>query len=76
MPTEPKRPVAKTAAERMRARRKRLRASGLRLVQFWVPDMRNPKVRAQIRREVAALSKHPENDAIDAWIEAVYEIGD
>ena len=47
MPTTPrktKRP--KTAAERMRGRRARLRAQGLRPIQHWVPDLRNPKVRA------------------------------
>ena len=61
----------KTARERMSARRKRLRAQGLRPVQFWVPDLRNPKVRADLRRQGRLLAKHPENDEIDAWIEAV-----
>jgi len=61
----------KTAKERMSARRKRLRAQGLRPVQFWVPDLRNPKVRADLRRQGRLLAKHPENDEIDAWIEAV-----
>jgi hypothetical protein len=55
----------------MRARRTRLRAAGLRPVQHCVSDLRNPKVRAEIRKEVALLNKHPENDAIDGWIEAV-----
>lgn len=61
------------AIERMRARRERLRAQGLRPVQHWVPDLRNPRVRAAIRREAALLSRHPENAAIDNWIEAVYD---
>ena len=51
----------------------RLRAQGLRLVQHWVPDLRNPKVRAEIRREAELMAQHPENDAIDAWIEAAYD---
>ena len=38
----------KTARQRMQARRVRLRAQGLKPVQFWVPDLRNPRVRAQI----------------------------
>jgi hypothetical protein len=38
-----------------------------------VPNLRDPKVRAEIRREAAILARHPENDAIDAWIEAVYD---
>jgi hypothetical protein len=27
----------------------------------------------EIRREAAMLSQHPENDAIDDWIEAAYD---
>jgi antidote-toxin recognition MazE-like antitoxin len=37
----------------MSARQTRLRAQGLRPVQHWVPDLRNPRVRAEIRREAA-----------------------
>jgi hypothetical protein len=63
----------KTAQERMRARRARLRAQGLRPVQFWVPDLRDPKVRADIRRQGELLARHSENAEIDAWIEAVVD---
>lgn len=76
MPTKPKPVRPKTAAERMRARRERLRAAGLRPVQHWVPDLRDPKIRAEIRRQAALLDKHPENDVIDAWIEAVVDPAD
>ena len=71
MPSSPRKSKAKTPAQRMQARRDRLRAQGLRPVQHWVPDLRDPKMRAALRREIAAMAKHPENDAIDAWIEAV-----
>lgn len=71
MPAKPKPKRPKTARERMSARRKRLRAQGLRPVQFWVPDLRNPKIRADLRRQGRLLAKHPENAEIDAWIEAV-----
>ena len=73
MPTKPKTSTPKTGRERMRTRRTRLRASGLRPIQHWVPDLRNPSMRAAIRREAALLSKHPENAAIDEWIEAVVD---
>jgi antidote-toxin recognition MazE-like antitoxin len=69
--TKPKR--AKTARERMAARRKRLRAQGLRLVQHWVPDVRDPKVRADLLRQGRLLGQHPENAEIDAWIDANYD---
>ena len=70
---KPRRAKPKTARERMSARRERLRTAGLRPVQHWVPDLRSPKVRAEIRRETALLSRHPENDAIDRWIEGAYD---
>ena len=73
MPPNPRDIRPKTAQDRMRARRERLRAQGLRPVQFWVPDLRNPKIRAGIRRQAALLSRHPENDDIDQWIEAAYD---
>ncbi len=82
MPARPKRirgkktpakSAAKPARERMSARRRRLKAQRLRPVQHWVPDLRDPRVRAELRREAALLAQHPENAAIDAWIEAVYD---
>ena len=76
MPTKRKSTQPKTAAERMRAYRARQRAKGLRPVQIWMPDMRDPKVREAIRREAALLDKHPDNAAIDAWIETVVDPAD
>jgi hypothetical protein len=34
------------------------------------------KVRADLRRQVKLMARHPENDAIDAWIEAAYDWSD
>ena len=73
MPAKPKTLRPKTARERMSARRRRLRAKGLRPVQHWVPDVRDPRVRADLLRQGSLLGRHPEHDAIDAWIEAVYD---
>jgi hypothetical protein len=69
MPAKAKKPV-KTARERMTNRRERLRTQGLRPVQHWVPDLRNPRIRAQIRREAALLSQPHE---IDDWIDAAID---
>ncbi len=63
----------KTPQQRMQARRERLRAQGLRPVQHWVPDLRDPKVRAKLRQDAKLLAQRPENDAIDAWVEAIYD---
>lgn len=72
-PKKTKKAKPRTARQRMASRRARLRAQGLRPVQHWVPDLRSPKVLAQIRREVEIMARHPENAAIDDWIEAVYD---
>jgi len=66
----------KTPQQRMAARRARLRAQGLRPVQFWVPDLRDPKVRADLRRQGKLLARHPENAEIDAWIEAATDFSE
>jgi len=74
MPMIPrKKTQPKTPRERMAARRARLRAQGLRPVQYWVPDLRDPKVRAEIRREAKLLARPVENGALDDWIEAAID---
>jgi hypothetical protein len=57
----------------MAARRTRLRALGLRPVQHWVPDLRDPKVRADLRRQAKLIAQQSENEDIDDWIEAAYD---
>ena len=54
--------------------RAQLRAQGLRPVQHWVPDLRDPKILAQLRDEGTRLSQHPENDVIDAWLDEVRDL--
>jgi hypothetical protein len=73
MATTRKKPKPRTPQQRMALRRERLRAQGLRPVQFWVPDLRDPKVLADIRRQAKLMEQHPENDAIDDWIEQVVD---
>lgn len=41
--------------ERMKKYRVRQRASGLRLVQLWVPDTRSPVFAAECRRQSALM---------------------
>lgn len=60
-----------TGAQRVAKRRAALRAQGLRPRQFWVPDLRDPKVRAKIERSVAAINRSlTESDDMD-FIEAI-----
>ena len=74
MATTPKKKAKPpTSQQRNASRRERLRAQGLRRVELRVPDLRDPKVLAEIRREAKLIAQHPENDAIDDWIEQVYD---
>jgi hypothetical protein len=70
MPMTRRKATPKTPRQRMQLRRRRLRAQGLRPVQHWVPDLRDPRIRAEIRREAALLAKPHE---IDPWIEAAVD---
>jgi Protein of unknown function (DUF3018) len=64
------------APHRMRAHRARLRASGLRPVQIWVPDVRNPSLVGEAQRQSLVAADQPgERDAL-AFIEEAADIGD
>jgi hypothetical protein len=39
--------------------RERMRAAGLRPVQFWVPDTRSPEFAAQVRQQCQSLKGDP-----------------
>jgi hypothetical protein len=64
-----------TAAERMKAMRQRQRSRGLRDVRLSVPDARTALVRKRVAKQVAALDRSVEDDAL-AWIETVSEFDD
>jgi hypothetical protein len=76
MATTRKKAKPRTPQQRTASRRERLRAQGLRPVQFWVPDLRDPKVQADIRRQAKLMAQHPENDAIDEWLDAIRDPSD
>jgi hypothetical protein len=57
----------------MTSRSERSPAQKKPLGQFRVPDLRDPKVLAEIRREAKLIAQHPENDAVDDWIEQIYD---
>jgi Antitoxin MazE-like len=59
-------------AERMKAMRERRRRQGLRELRLVVPDARSPAVRRRIAKQVAALDRRDEEEAM-RWIEAVSE---
>jgi len=76
MATTRKRPKPRTPLQRMSSRRERPSAQELRPVKFPVPDLRDPKVAADIRRQAKLMAQHPENDAIDNWLDAIRDPSD
>ncbi len=63
------------AAARMKAMRERRRARGLKELRLVVPDPRSRTVRRRVARQVAALDRSRELEALK-WIEAVAEFDD
>ena len=63
------------AAERMKPMRERRRARGLKELRLIVPDARSKTVRRRVARQVAALDRSRELEALK-WIEAVAEFDD
>jgi Protein of unknown function (DUF3018) len=60
-----------TGAQRVAKRRATLRANGLRPRQIWLPDLRDPKVRADVQADAAALAKQAHRWD-DFWIDMEY----
>jgi hypothetical protein len=67
---------SKQKNRRIKSPRKNVEARPSRRARHSVPDLRDPQMRADLRREGRLLAQHPENTAIDAWIEAVYDDSD
>lgn len=67
MPASPKSPSS--SREKVARHRARRRADGMRLVQFWVPDTRDPAVRAELGRQIATFDPDDEEETM-RWIEA------
>ena len=58
-----------TGAQRVRRRRDKLKAAGLRPVQIWVPDTRAPGFAQECARQSRMIRAAEEQDAFDddAW---------
>ncbi len=60
-----------SARDRARKHREKLRAQGLRPIQMWVLDTRNPAVVAEIKRQCLLLRDDSQEKQILEEIEAV-----
>ena len=60
-----------TSALRVKQHRESLRAKGLRPIQFWLPDTRDPKFIAECRRQSRSLMDDPAEKEILDWMEKI-----
>ena len=60
-----------TGAQRTARYRAAKRAKGLRLKQFWLPDLSDPGVREKIRQSVAEINRRDRESGIMEEIEAM-----
>lgn len=61
----------RSSADRVRRHREALRAAGLRPVQLWVPDTRDPALVEECRRQSRLLSGDRQEEEILDWLEQV-----
>ncbi|MCW5255866.1 DUF3018 family protein [Verminephrobacter aporrectodeae subsp. tuberculatae] len=52
-------PSIRESTDKVARHRERMRAAGLRPVQFWVPDTRSPEFVAQVRQQCQSLRGDP-----------------
>lgn len=62
--------MTETARRKMADYRRRLRSRGLRPVQVWVPDLRDPQVRARLAAEACVVRDHPSTAEGAAFVDA------
>lgn len=60
-----------TGAQRVAKRRAALRAQGLRPKQIWVPDLRDPQVREEVRRSGAEINRRDRADGVMDYLESL-----
>ena len=61
------------SAQKMRQYRDRLKASGLRPIQLWVPDIRSKKIIDEIRKQSIRVSSDSQEPHIMDFVESVMD---
>ena len=62
-----------SSAKKVRTHRAKLRAQGLRPIQIWVPDVNDPKIREQIKREARLIAQSGSEKDDLAFIDSIFE---
>ena len=65
--------MALNSAQKMKEYRSRLRASGLRPIQLWVPDVRSQKIIDEIRKQSLRVSSDSQDSRIMDFVESVMD---
>ena len=60
-----------STTERVRQHRRKLKADGLRPVQFWLPNASNPEFAQEAARQTRLLAASDRDDGIMEWLESV-----
>ena len=63
-----------SSRDKVRDYRARMRAKGMRLVQFWVPDTTLPKFRAEARRQSRLIAHSPHEADDQAFLDTISEL--
>lgn len=59
--------------DKVRDHRARMRAKGMKLVQFWVPDTSSAEFKAEARRQSRLIARSPHEGEDQAFIDSLSE---
>jgi hypothetical protein len=62
-----------TSRDKVRGHRARMRAKGMKLVQFWVPDVNSAAFKAEALRQSRAIANSPYEADDQAFIDSISE---
>lgn len=67
-----KRPTKPSSSkEKVRAHRERMRKSGMKLIQIWVPDPHSPAFKKEARRQARLVANSPMEKEDQAFMDAI-----
>lgn len=62
-----------SSSKKVHDHRARMRAKGMKLVQFWVPDTKSPAFKAEARRQSLLVATSPYEAEDQAFVDAISE---
>ena len=65
--------TASPSRDKVRSHRARMRAKGMKLVQYWVPDVSSAEFKAQAHRDSLLIANSPHEADDQAFIDAISE---